>query len=248
MSDVRRLMLPPPQSRAHTPQPSISEEDSNFRRRSLSSSLSNVASLPELKKGGSKRPKFVQRASQYFIANYGRPREQNYSENVQPQQDHQPVPLEQILNSLQDDLLANTLKPLGIERNGPILRVLEGYMSLKAERDLLAEKLNAIVKQHDENVDMLEAERETWKEDEELYKAEVKRLEILIAEGRTGLSQVALARQQSLIRGTRGGRPRRSSSKSGGTTASMITLESARSSVEEQVPSGFRTNINQPSC
>jgi hypothetical protein len=244
-NDARRRMMPPPlvpSSRSRTPQPPVAsieaeeEKDETSKTRDRSSTLSSAASMPDLKVAGGKRPRFIQRASQYLIANYGKPKEPNYFTDIQPRQLFQPVPLEQVINSLQNDLLSNILKPLEVDRNGPILRVLEGYMQLKTERELLADKLNTLVKRHYENVDMLEAERKTWKEDEALYNAEIKRLEILIAEGRTGLSQVALARQQSLIRGKAGRRPRGDSGQSAESRSQASTM-SARNSAEEQVPS-----------
>ena len=87
-------------------------------------------------------------------------------------------------------------------------------MTLLNERDVLKKQLGEVVLRHDKNVDMLEEERKGWKQDEEMFRTEIKRLEIMIAEGRTGLSQVTLARQQSMVRPRGVGRPRRSSSKS----------------------------------
>lgn len=224
MADVKGPMLPPsrPVGREHTPQPSLLSGsdgpllDDGRPRLSFSSTLPSVSSLPDLKKAGAKRPKFVARASQYLIGTYGKSKEPNYFADIELKRASEPVPLEQIINSLQHELLANPLKPLGVERNGSLLRILEGYVSLQKERDLLAGKLRETVKRHDRNVDILEDERKEWKQNKEIFKAEIKRFEIVVAEGRTGLSQVALARQQSLMRGRAKaiGRPRRSSSKS----------------------------------
>lgn len=237
-SDLRWRTVPqPPQE----PVFNAINGDSEFTNtQTRTPALNAVASMPDLKSAGGKRPKFIQRASQYLIASYGKPKEQDYFTNIQPRQQFQPVPLEQVVNSLQNELLFNSLQPLDVDRNGPMLRVLEGYMNLKAERDSLEDKLEALIRRHDENVDLLEVERKTWKQDEALYKAEVKRMEILIAEGRTGLSQVALARQQSLIRGKDMGRPRGDSDKSVG-AQSFASITSGRSSQEGNVPGKTQT-------
>ncbi|KIW00839.1 uncharacterized protein PV09_07599 [Verruconis gallopava] len=170
--------------------------------------------MPDLKRASAKRPKLVQRASQYLVANYGKAKEPNYFTDVEPRQDvRHHVSLEQAIDSLHSGLMRDTFKPLGAEQNSAVLRVLEGYMRLKAENGLLLVKMEALSRQHDENVDTLEDERRMWKEEEEMYRAEVKRLEIMIAEGKTGLGQVTLARQQSLVRRKDNGRERWSSEK-----------------------------------
>ena len=242
-------MLPPsrPTSGAHTPQPSMQSQmsDGGGRPRlSLHTSLSSVSSLPDLKKaGGVKRPRFVARASQYLIGTYGKPKEHNdYFVDVEVHRQEQPVPLEQTIALLQWELLANPLKPFGVEKNGPLLRILEGYMSLQTERDHLSSQLQEIILRHDRNVDMLEDERREWKQDEAIFRAEVKRLEILIAEGKTGLSQVALTRQQTLIRSKGVGRPRKSSEKSD-TARSHASTASSLSEKDIMIKSGLTPSL-----
>jgi hypothetical protein len=138
----------------------------------------------------------------------------------------EPIPLERIIGSVQQELLSQPYRTLGADKNGCLLRILEGHRALQAERDLLVKKLEDVVVRHDKNVDMLEEERRGWKQDEEMFRAEVKRLEIMIAEGRTGLSQVALARQHSLIRPRSEGRPRKGSDKSEAAVSYVSTVSS----------------------
>jgi hypothetical protein len=220
-------MLPPsrPISRAHTPQPSSQSQKSDpltyedvRPRTSFNSTLAPVASLPDLKKAygitTAKRPKFVTRASQLFTTSATKTKEPDYCIDIQPKHQAQEAPLEQVIMALQNEILLDPLKPLCRERNAAVLRVLEGFGAMERKQEAFVRQHIELIQRHDKNVDMLEDERREWRQNEEMYKAEIKRLEIMIAEGRTGLSQVALARQQSIIRQNGVVRPRRGSSKS----------------------------------
>ena len=213
MSDVHqwRRMLPPlnPLSRPRTPQIQAIPEVEEYReyRSDLSDSGSIVSAstyMPETKPG--KKPKLFHRASQYLVAaTSGKhqpvpPFGRDYFNDVEPQKDFQWAGVEQIIGSVFEELATNVCKPLSVQNNAPLLRVFEAYKALKAERDELSQKLIEAIAHNNTTLDTLEGERKRWKEDEINYKAEIKRLEVLIAKGKTGLSEVILARQQSLIR------------------------------------------------
>ena len=84
--------------------------------------------------------------------------------------------------------------------NGALLQIFEVYRNLSDQRERLERSLAG-------ETDNRLAERSTaqraeheWEEEKRSYKAEVKRLELVIAQGKRGVAEVALVRQDSLIR------------------------------------------------
>lgn len=84
--------------------------------------------------------------------------------------------------------------------NGALLQIFEAYRNLSDQRERLERSLAG-------ETDIRLAERSAsqrseheWEEEKQSYKAEVKRLELVIAQGNRGVADVALVRQDSLIR------------------------------------------------
>jgi hypothetical protein len=153
------------------------------------------------------RSKFLARASQYFgaTASSGKDHSTRHdcfsvSFDPEPPKDLDHAHVNQIIDTVFSRIVANLGKPISALNNEPVLRVFEAYRDLKEEKESLQKKLNEAVAHCNTTLDTLEGERRRWKEDETNYKAEVKRLELIIAHGKTGLSAVTIARQQSLIR------------------------------------------------
>jgi hypothetical protein len=145
------------------------------------------------------RPKFLARASQYF-KNPSRHEQLNTNFEPEPPKDLDHAHMNQIIDAVFSGIVTNLGKPISAQNNEPILRVFEAYRDLKAEVEGLQNKLDKAVVHCNTTLDTLEGERRRWKEDEANFKAEIKKLELIIAHGKTGLSAVTLARQQSLIR------------------------------------------------
>ena len=115
--------------------------------------------------------------------------------------------------ALMSRLLANPGKGLSVQDTSLVLRVIESYRELgdkvtSMEEEFLNEKEKTRIAT--EELQRLEAIRAS---DEKGFRAEIKRLEMVIAEGKRGMSDLLKARQGSLIRRSR--HPRETSSEDG---------------------------------
>jgi hypothetical protein len=106
---------------------------------------------------------------------------------------------EQLTDAVTCRLMSQPYDALPAGFNGTLLQILEAYRDLSDERDRLERRIT-------EEVENRFAERSTtqrveslWEEERRTYKAEVKRLELVIAKGKRGVAEVALVRQDSLI-------------------------------------------------
>jgi cell division septum initiation protein DivIVA len=84
--------------------------------------------------------------------------------------------------------------------NGTLLQILEAYRDLSDERDRLERRINEEVESRLAERSATQQAESLWEEERRTYKAEVKRLELVIAKGKRGVADVALVRQDSLIR------------------------------------------------
>lgn len=97
-------------------------------------------------------------------------------------------------------LLADPFKGLDAQQNSSLLRILEGCRELRAEKQHLETKLhNEVESRYAAMIEVQRAEKR-WSEEKEEYKAEIKRLELLIAKGKRGIADVIRARQDSVLR------------------------------------------------
>ncbi|QDS71291.1 hypothetical protein FKW77_001281 [Venturia effusa] len=196
-------------------------------RVSMLTTVSSTASMTELLQAPEKRhsrPKLFSRASQYF----GKSPNLRFSNNFEfadvkaERSLRQDAKLDAIISSITTSINNAINKPLSVQNHGPILRVFEAYRVLSDEKEDLETKLAEAVAHNNTTLDTLEGERRRWKEDELAYKAEIKRLEVIIANGKTGLAEVTLARQTSLIR--RGNRTTAREWENGGSGDSDVTV------------------------
>jgi hypothetical protein len=211
----RRRMLPP-LSRTRTPLLQTASFDDlemlnraqvNLDYNSDRSEPTLIASDPFHPSTRHSRPKFLVRASQYFGTNASsgkhhssRHDHSNASSGFEVPKDLDHAHVDLIINTVFSRIVTNIGKPISAQNNEPVLRVFEAYRDLKDEKEGWQKKLDEAVAHCNTTLDTLEGERKRWKEDEANYKAEIRRLELIIAHGKTGLSAVTLARQQSLIR------------------------------------------------
>lgn len=179
----------------------IKKNDVNESVSSLT--LSSVGSMTDLKAEKKKpKPKFIHRASQYLVGSLKNPSAPpDPFEN--PQKDLQYADIDRVVENVYEIIARNPGKAVEAHHGNNLLRIFEAYKEIRDERNVLVQKLKEKNLNSDTTLHILESERTKWKEDEEHYKADVKRLEVLMAMGKTGMAEVTLARTQSLIRGTR---------------------------------------------
>ncbi|TID14266.1 hypothetical protein E6O75_ATG09345 [Venturia nashicola] len=202
-------------------------EKSDRDRISSLTTVSSTNSMSELLQAPDKRhsrPKLFSRASQYFgkSPNLRFSNSFEFTEVKAERNLEHDAKLEAIISSITSSINNGINKPLSVQTQGPLLRVFEAYRLLVDEKGDLGRKLAEAVSHNNTTLDTLEGERRRWKEDELNYKAEIKRLEVIIANGKIGLAEVALARQTSLIR--RGARPAARDGSSGESGGSDVTV------------------------
>lgn len=84
--------------------------------------------------------------------------------------------------------------------NGTLLQISEAYRNLEDEKRRLQEKLVEEMRERQAERSAMQHTEQKFEEEKKTYKAEVKRLELVIANGKRGVAEVALVRQDSLIR------------------------------------------------
>ena len=105
-----------------------------------------------------------------------------------------------LMESIMCRLMSNPYDPLEPRFNGMLLQIFEEFRNLKDEKESL--KAQVELERDGRYADKEEVlSREAKFEEERMeWKAEVKRLELLLAKGKRGLAEVTKARQDSVIR------------------------------------------------
>jgi hypothetical protein len=119
---------------------------------------------------------------------------QTWPEGCEPDPD-------QIMDSMMRTLIAEPYRPLDVKNNSPLLLIFEGFRNLRDENASLVRKLKYEVETRFSSHHELELERQKWQQEREEYKAEVKRLELIISKDKEGVAEVMRARRGSLLRG-----------------------------------------------
>ncbi|KAG9675683.1 hypothetical protein KCU99_g3787, partial [Aureobasidium melanogenum] len=117
---------------------------------------------------------------------------QTWPEGCEPDPD-------QIMDSIMRTLIAEPYRPLDVKHNSPLLMIFEGYRNLRDENASLMRKLKYEAETRFASHHELELERQAWHREREEYKAEVKRLELIISKNEEGVAEVVRARQGSLL-------------------------------------------------
>lgn len=109
--------------------------------------------------------------------------------------------LDQMVEALQVEIMTNgVLHPIHVKFNSYILHLVEGFVNSQ-DRVRAVENQNAQVKLSlEQNLEHFKSVADEWLERESQYKAEVKRLEVLLSRAsRDGLEAVTLARTNSVV-------------------------------------------------
>lgn len=83
--------------------------------------------------------------------------------------------------------------------NGALLQIFEAHRHLKDEQALLEKQVSEEADARSVERSAMQHAEAKWEEERQTYKAEVKRLELVIARGKRGVAEVALVRQDSLL-------------------------------------------------
>jgi hypothetical protein len=119
---------------------------------------------------------------------------QTWPEGCEPDPD-------QTMDSIMRTLVTEPYRSLDIKYNSPLLMIFEGFRNLRDENASLMRKLKYEVETRFSSHHELELERQRWQQEREEYKAEVKRLELIISKDKEGVAEVIRARRGSLLRG-----------------------------------------------
>ncbi|KAK1756902.1 hypothetical protein QBC47DRAFT_400532 [Echria macrotheca] len=110
--------------------------------------------------------------------------------------------LMQMVETLQAELMSknNPLTPIPVVYNSYVLHLIEGFAKLYREEGKLRAELSELKGLREKELEEFRGLSEEWIQREKDYKAEVKRLELILArESKDGVASVALARHDSLV-------------------------------------------------
>ena len=105
-----------------------------------------------------------------------------------------------VVNCLTTRLANSPHLPLDVRLNSNILTLLEAYRDLTEEKETIQQQLEEENQKERQLRDHFAKAEQEWSTKEEQYKAEIKRLEILMAQGKSGLAAVLQARQDSIVK------------------------------------------------
>lgn len=118
-----------------------------------------------------------------------------------PAEDPYPSPdADVLIDSVMCRILGSPYEGLHPRFNGVLLQIFEGFRSLADEKQRLLAKSEHEVDRVSEMERVMQRSAKQWNREKQEYKAEIKRLELLLAKGKGGLAEVTLARQDSLLR------------------------------------------------
>jgi len=101
--------------------------------------------------------------------------------------------VDQLIDSMMCNVLDDPYNMLTARYTSDLMQIFEGYRAVRDDKAELLRKLDVETQKR-------QALERAWKREREEYKAEVKRLELLLSKGKRGLAEVTLARQDSLLR------------------------------------------------
>ncbi|KAK4556368.1 hypothetical protein LTR86_006512 [Recurvomyces mirabilis] len=120
---------------------------------------------------------------------------------IWPEDEPYPQPdAEGLIDSITCRLMSDPYGTLDPRFNGMILQIFESYRAALDEKTLLQAQLDDLTRGRRSMVHSLQQAQKQWAGERQAYKAEIKRLEVLIANGAGGLAEVTLARQSSQLR------------------------------------------------
>lgn len=105
-----------------------------------------------------------------------------------------------LVDAVMCQLMAHPYDSLDRQFNGAVLQICEAFRDAGEEKEQLRMEVARRVEEREGLQRDLERSRSLWERERQDYKAEVKRLELILAKGKRGLAEVTLARRESLIR------------------------------------------------
>lgn len=108
-----------------------------------------------------------------------------------------------LIDSIMGRLLSQPHESLDSRFNSMLLQVFEAFRHLSDSKRKLQTELEQEVDKRLKLEQAMERYFKQWDQEKQDYKAEVKRLELILASGKRGLAEVTLARQDSLLRSRR---------------------------------------------
>lgn len=115
----------------------------------------------------------------------------------------QPFPdpqAERLIDSIMCRLMSDPYGSLDPRFNGILMHIFEAYRGLGDDKARLQFQIETEVRGRQALLQRLQDAQKQWSEERQEYKAEIKRLELLLAQGKDGLAEVILARTDSLLR------------------------------------------------
>jgi len=205
MAEIQQWRRKIPTARSRTPLPDALEVEADSRP---ATALGSAPTQPPTPKRGL-RPKL----SSYLSHNgpFGssiKPLEiEHLPEDLQldfpswPVREPFPAPdAERLIDSTMCRLLSNPYGALDPRFNGILLQIFEAFRALADERDQMQAQLVEEIECRSSDKGIMQYAEAKWRDERQAYRAEVKRLELIIAKGKRGVADVALARQDSVIR------------------------------------------------
>jgi hypothetical protein len=107
---------------------------------------------------------------------------------------------EGLIDSIMCRLLSKPYEPLEPRFNGMLLQIFESFRNLNDQTEQIRLQMEDEVARSRLLEKRLQDASKQWSEERQDFKAEVKRLELLLAKGKRGLAEVTRARQDSIIR------------------------------------------------
>lgn len=142
-----------------------------------------------------KAPKLAHYLSSYRALTAPETQEFSFSEPWSlfppPRDEPQIDPLE-IVRKVRSHIGRQTWVSLPVEYNYGILRVFEEFRKI-------SEKQEKTLREYKKALDTWKSDKSKWDNTEDLYQQEIRRLELLIAQGKSGMSGLIAARQGSIL-------------------------------------------------
>ncbi|KUJ20870.1 uncharacterized protein LY89DRAFT_715183 [Mollisia scopiformis] len=97
----------------------------------------------------------------------------------------------------------SSFAPLPIEYNSCVLHVLEAYQAMRMEIGRKEDEIQVMKHKHTEAIKDFEDMATQWEAREKDYKAELKKLEVILSQTEGGMEKVTLARSKSTVHGSK---------------------------------------------
>ncbi|KAJ9659785.1 hypothetical protein H2201_007221 [Coniosporium apollinis] len=120
--------------------------------------------------------------------------------HVKPREEIRAVNIDSMIGSLHAMLMESPLQSLSAQHNSRLFHLFEAYRNLAEEKENLQAKLT---EEREHQLEILSNYRDAekrWEGEEADYKAEIRRLELLVAQGEKGIAGVFRARQDSVLK------------------------------------------------